>query len=228
MSAGTAFQRARVPEHKEQRRNDLLEAARRLLGSEGLAGVGLSAIAREAGVAKSNVYRYFGTREEILLALLTEDIGAWLGEFERAVAPLAGAGDAAAVAALLARSIAAHPITCELISVVAGVLERHTTLAAAEQFKAHMLDLSIRVRNAIHAALPAIPIDRVAAFVRYLHALIAGLWPMAHPGEPIATLLCRPAYASLVCDFETDLRGALRPMLVGLCQAGPLTLPITE
>ncbi len=222
------FQRARDPEQKAQRRQDLLRAARTLLTRDGLAGVGLSAIAREVGLAKSNVYRYFDSREEILMALLADDAFAWLGEFEREVAPLAGGNDAGQVAAVLARTIAARALTCELIAVVAGVLEHNTSEAAAAEFKAQMLDLSIRIRNAIHAALPAIPIDRVIAFVRYLHALIAGLWPMAHPSPTMAPLLRRPEYACLASDFETDLRGSLRPMLDGLCRAGALVVPLPE
>lgn len=219
MSGGQTFQRARVPEHKEQRRNDLLEAARRLLGATGLAEVGLSAIAREAGVAKSNVYRYFGSREEILLAILTDDVAGWLATIERELAPLAGAGDPTKVAQILARSIAALPRTCELIASVA-VLERHLTDEAAAVFKAHMLELSIRIRNALHVALPAISIERAAGLVRYLHALIAGLWPMAHPGPATSNVLRGREYASLVVEFETDLRGALRAMLTGLPHAG--------
>lgn len=228
MSANETFQRARDPEQKAQRRQELLEAARALLAADGLAGVGLSAIARAAGLAKSNVYRYFGSREEILMALLADDAFAWLAAFEREVAPLAGRNDAAQVAAILARTIGAHALTCQLIAVVAGVLEHNTSESAAAEFKAQMLDLSIRIRNAIHAALPAIPIDRVIAFVRYLHALIAGLWPMAHPAPIMAPLLRRPEYASLASDFETDLRGCLRPLLEGLCRAGALVVPVTE
>lgn len=228
MSATETFQRARDPEQKAQRREELLGAARTLLTTEGLAGVGLSAIARAAGLAKSNVYRYFGSREEILMALLADDAFAWLAAFEREVAPLAGRNDAAQVAAILARTIGAHALTCQLIAVVAGVLEHNTSEAAAAEFKAQMLDLSIRIRNAIHAALPAIPIDRVIAFVRYLHALIAGLWPMAHPAPMMAPLLRRPEFASLASDFETDLRGCLRPLLEGLCRAGALVVPVTE
>ena len=144
------------------------------------------------------------------------------------MAPLAGGGDAYEVAAVLARTIAARPLTCELIAIVAGVLEHNTSLAAAERFKAQMLDLSIRIRNALHAALPAIPHDRATAFTRYLHALIAGLWPMAHPGELMRGVLARPEHATLVCHFETDLRGSLRPMLLGLCRAGPLAQPAAE
>lgn len=228
MSATETFQRARDPEQKAQRREELLGAARALLTTEGLGGVGLSAIARAAGLAKSNVYRYFGSREEILMALLADDAFAWLAEFEREIAPLAGRNDAAQVAAVLARTISAHALTCQLIAVVAGVLEHNTSEAAAAEFKQQMLDLSIRIRNAIHAALPAIPIDRVIAFVRYLHALIAGLWPMAHPAPMMAPLLRRPEYASLASDFETDLRGCLRPLLDGLCRAGALVVPLAE
>lgn len=228
MSASETFQRARDPEQKAQRREELLGAARTLLTTEGLAGVGLSAIARAAGLAKSNVYRYFGSREEILMALLADDAFAWLAEFEREIAPLAGRNDATQVAAILARTISAHALTCQLIAVVAGVLEHNTSAAAAAEFKQQMLDLSIRIRNAIHAALPAIPIDRVIAFVRYLHALIAGLWPMAHPAPMMAPLLRRPEYASLASDFETDLRGCLRPLLDGLCRAGALVVPLAE
>lgn len=228
MSSSQPFLRARDPEQKEQRRQELLGAARRLLASDGVSGVGLSAIARAAGLAKSNVYRYFASREEILLELLGEDALAWLAEFERAAAPLAGTNDAYTVAAVLARTIAERPVTCELIAIVAGVLEHNTSLAAAELFKARMLELSIRVRNALHAALPAIPYDRATAFTRYLHALIAGLWPMAHPSELMRGVLARPEYATMVCHFETDLRGSLRPMLLGLCHAGPLTQPVVE
>lgn len=215
MSASQTFQRARIPEQKEQRRNELLDAARRLLATLGLGEVGLSAIAREAGVAKSNVYRYFGSREEILLAILTDDVALWLATIERELAPLAGTGTPAEVAQILARSIAEIPRTCELIASVA-VLERNLTDEAAAVFKAHMLELSIRIRNALHVALPAISIERAAGFVRFLHALLAGLWPMAHPGAATSAVLRGREYASLVVEFEADLRGALRAMLVGL------------
>ena len=68
MTSSPSFQRARDPEQKEQRRQDLLAAARRLIVAHGVAAVGLSDIAREVGLAKSNLYRYFASREEILLA----------------------------------------------------------------------------------------------------------------------------------------------------------------
>ena len=212
-----SFQRAREPGQKEQRRADLLAAAAALLAGGGPDAVTLSAIARDAGLAKSNVYRYFESREQILLEILIEDELAWLGELERALAPLAGSGDAAAVAAAVARTIAARPATCALIAVVAAVLEHNLSEATVLEHKRRVLDVSIRIRNALHAALPALPHDRTESLIRSLHALVAGLWPMANPAPPVAAALARPQLRPLRVMFESDLRGALAAMLRGLC-----------
>lgn len=212
-----SFQRAREPDQKEQRRADLVAAAASLLADGGLDAVTLSAIARDAGLAKSNVYRYFESREQILLEILIEEEIAWVAELERALAPLAGSGDVDAVAAAVARTIAARPATCALIAVVAAVLEHNLSKATALEFKRRVLDVSIRIRNALHAALPALPHDRTESLIRSLHALVAGLWPMANPAPTTAAALARAELRPLRTVFEPDLRGALVAMLRGLC-----------
>jgi len=211
-----SFQRAREPGQKLQRRQELLDAAARLLVDQGLEAVSLSAIARAARLAKSNVYRYFESREEILLEILVADELAWVGELEQGLAPKAGAGDVEAVAAALARTIAARPVMCELIAVVANVLEHNLSAATVLAFKERVLELSIRIRNALHAALPGLPHTRSEALLRYLHALVAGLWPMAHPAPAAAAVMKRPEFRTVCSDFEPDLRGALSAMLHGL------------
>ncbi len=60
------FRRARSPARKALRRAALLRAAAELVDADGPEGVSLAAIAARAGGAKSNVYRYFESREEIL------------------------------------------------------------------------------------------------------------------------------------------------------------------
>ena len=136
------FQRARQPEQKEQRRQELLDAAARLLGDGGLEAVTLTAIARAAKVAKSNIYRYFGSREEILLEILVDDELAWVRDLERALYGMGGGDEIDTVASIMARTIAARPITCQLISVVANVLEHNLTPEAVLRFKSRVLELS--------------------------------------------------------------------------------------
>lgn len=208
------FQRARRPAQKEQRRRELLASAIELLDG-GLDAVTLSAIARTAGVAKSNVYRYFESREEILLELLLDDLVDMVTATEKALAPLAGTSDINAVARVVTRVLADRPRLCSLVSVVANVLEHNLSTDVLRDFKEQVLEVSIRIGNALHAAVPGLAPERAPALIRYLNGLIAGLWPMAHPPAALEVVLDDPHYAPLCCRFEDDFAGALAALLRG-------------
>lgn len=54
--------------NKARTRNAILAAAGRLLAREGFRNLGINAVAREAGVDKVLIYRYFGGMEDLLKA----------------------------------------------------------------------------------------------------------------------------------------------------------------
>ncbi|MCA9632453.1 MAG: TetR family transcriptional regulator [Myxococcales bacterium] len=219
MVSKSSFIRARGPEQRELRRQEILAAARRLIDSGGLDAVGLNAIAREAGIAKSNCYRYFESREQILLTLLVEDEADWVDQLELELAPLAGTNDVDGVADVVARSLAAAPRLCLLTSVVAGVLEQNVSEDTARAFKLEVRALALRIANALFAAIPRLPTDRIMAIQRYVHALIAGMWPMAHPSPAMQRVLCSPDLEHFRTDFESDLRGSLTALFQGSLSA---------
>ena len=57
-------------------RQKLLAAARSLFASQGFFACKVGDIARQAGMSQGNVYWYFGSKEEILQAILAEGFGA--------------------------------------------------------------------------------------------------------------------------------------------------------
>jgi AcrR family transcriptional regulator len=69
---------------RAERREQLLDAALRLIDAKGFGSASIEGIAREAGLAKTVVYDTFGNREKLLRALLAR-------ERERALASLAAA-----------------------------------------------------------------------------------------------------------------------------------------
>ena len=86
-----------------------------------VAQITLNELSRRVGLAKSNVLRYFESREAVLLELLDSAWQEWLAQLEedlgRAVdagAPVAMRGDQ--LAAATAASLAAQPVLCDLIS----------------------------------------------------------------------------------------------------------------
>ena len=87
------WKRARSPEQKRQRRAQILAAAAELYGQHGFEGVSLNSIARNAGLAKSNLYRYFSGREEIFLGLVADDYAEYVDALGDRLGALAGTGD---------------------------------------------------------------------------------------------------------------------------------------
>src|SRR6201994_2775570 len=89
----TVFQRARSAEQREVRRRAILDTAAAMLSEMPVSEVTLNELSRRVGLAKSNVLRYFESREAVLLELLATQWQEWLtalaGDLEGAVTPQA-------------------------------------------------------------------------------------------------------------------------------------------
>lgn len=74
----------------EQRRAELLAAAARLMERDGSHAVSMQAVAEEAGVSVGLIYRYFGGKEDLVLAVIVDVLEAFA---ERVPAAVATAGE---------------------------------------------------------------------------------------------------------------------------------------
>lgn len=78
----------------EETRERILQATYACVASEGLDGITLEAAAREAGVARATVYRYFpGGREELLAATTSWAVGQFFADLTRDAEGAAGFAD---------------------------------------------------------------------------------------------------------------------------------------
>ncbi len=219
------FTRARRPDEIAQRQEEIVAAAATLLDQGELDRISLNAIARQAGLAKSAVYRYFESREAIFLKILERDWQQWLTEVEAALASLAGSDDPEAVATALTRATLDHPRLCRLVSALSSVLEQNLSEDVVLAFKQESLTLATRMMEALHQALPSIAMNQWQDFANPAIALIAGLWPLSHPSETVRKVMARPEFAPFQPDFEHQFRRtltlALRGMLVENGNAEP-------
>ncbi len=216
------FQRARNQEQREARRRAILGAAAAMLAEMPVAQVTLNELSRRAGLAKSNVLRYFESREAVLLELLDSAWQDWLVELE---AELAGAVDAAApiadrtdqLAVAVAASLASRPMLCDLISAQAAVLERNVSPQVAAQYKrASIAGITALSGLALKAVteLGAHDAFRLAGAV----VMMAGaLWPHTQPSAPmLAAYAADPELAAMRLDFTAAVRELLQVMIAGL------------
>ncbi|MGF1468073.1 MAG: TetR/AcrR family transcriptional regulator [Sandaracinaceae bacterium] len=208
-----AYQRARSPAQKAERAERILAAARSLLEAKpDSSALSLNELARRAGMAKSNVYRYFESREAVLLALLADQAAAWGRQVVEGLARM-DTGEAvdarlARMAALLAGTAARRPLLCHLLSVLPSVLEHNVSFATVRRFKADNHERMTHLARAMHRALPELTVEQHGELLHHGTPLIIGSWPLAHPAEVVREVMQSGALPGPGHRFEDDLRRA--------------------
>ncbi|WP_353940372.1 TetR family transcriptional regulator [Streptomyces sp. HUAS MG91] len=214
----TDFRRARSAEQREVRKQTILEAAAELLAELPVRDISLRELSRRVGLSKTNVVRYFETREAVFFELLNRELARWIEELPAELAR-EGADPAAsprAVTDVLARSLAGRALLCELFAALGTELERNISAESVRDFKrVHtrlLEDLAELLRGHLPALSPAAARELVSLTVLYT----AGLWPFAHPSPAVIEAQQDPELADTKVDFAERLGRALHLSATGL------------
>lgn len=209
------FQRARKPAEQQLRREAILAAAAELFDAEGPQGAGLNAIAAKAGFTKSNVYRYFESREEVLMSLFLLELESFIGDFEQAAAtcPI---GDVDALAQASTDTFLAHPRFCALVSILTAVLEQNVSVERIIALKRTVTDHNARIAGAVHARLPNATFEDASWAVGMVATLVGGMWPNVTPSPNAAQVLAMPEFAYLKPVPERDLKRAIAALFAAI------------
>ena len=211
------FQRARKPEEKEIRRPAILKGARKLLGEVGTNELSLSDLARRSGVSKPNIYRYFESREEVLLQVWVEEVRDLSERLQAAFGTIA-VGDADAVAEGMVAAFEAQPKLCELTSIVSPVLERSLSAEAIIGAKQTLATLTVHVGQLLRERLPSLSIEDCAWVVGAAAVYVAGVWPAVNPPPAAIEALSRPELAAMQPVFKRDFTRFLKVVFAGLAR----------
>ena len=232
-SAVATFQRARTAEQRATRASTIVDTAQSMLAEMPPAEITLNGLAKRAGLAPSNVLRYFDSREAVLLELVNRQTEAWLGDLLRHAPPPAAdppVARCAAVARAIAATLDAHHGFCELISVQATVLERRVTTSTVLRFKTTSSRQLERLAQWLADALPELPRAGEEGRLLRLSArmiLVAGaLWAQHGASEVLAEQLVDHRRTMLLPDanFPDAVRETLLLLLLGAVTE-PVALP---
>jgi AcrR family transcriptional regulator len=215
------FQRARRPEQKQQRQDDILDAARELALRRGVRNVTLTDIADRVGIHKSALLRYFETREQILLELTARTWRDWVSSLSDELAG-AAPGDRGLVADVVARSFTSRPLLCDLIAHTPLNLERHVSVAAVRRYKLTSLGAIAGAVEMINRALPELTAGECREFISAMASLAGAMWQIANPPPALADLYAAdPELAHACVDLLPRLRRTAEIMLAGLVPSRP-------
>lgn len=207
----TPFQRARNQEQKAERRARLVAAARELVQDETrLVDFSLNDLAAQAGMAKSNVYRYFESREAVLLDILSAEWAEWFQDLESTwPADLDDGATMEALAGHVAATLAKRALLCHLTAILPSVLEKNLSAPTIRAFKLSSLQFLRYLATHLATRAPLLDEARYLKWLGDLIVFITGLYPYARPNEAVRSALEDPALELFRPNFEGDLKRLL-------------------
>lgn len=195
------FARARSDAQRQDRLSQLTAATRELLTRTRSTALTLGDVAAAAGLAKSGVLRYAGSREALLLRVMHEEHLAWIDSL---AAELPGVAPADA----LARTLAARPVLCDLIAASPALIaklgpDEMPSLAAQANDAQHRL--GSRLRGSL-----TLTDEQLRVLTAAVHAFTGTAWAWTNPdsAQPVVT------------DFEATVSRLLDVFIAGLLSTG--------
>ena len=163
----------------ERRSEQLLAAAAKLMERAGSQGVSMQAVAEEAGVSVGLIYRYFGGKEDLLLAVIVDVLEAFSTAVPEAIE---AAGDDP-----VERLVAAFRSSCEVIDAHrhAAVLTYRESKSLSPEGREKIKELEVQTSEPLRQVIR----EGVAAgvlttedpdLVAYNLLLLAHAWALKH------------------------------------------------
>jgi len=179
-AANTATRTARQQRRRDRSREEILDAARKVLLSKGLSGMTLEAVAREAGMSKTGLYYYFASKDALAFELVYAALEGHALAVSSAVSEGGDGGEAlGAIVRETVRSFAPNMDDFRLAFVVGQLTTAGGVAISAEQF-ARIRPLNDLILGGASTLLanerehdtsgPAVE-PRLLAFLAYLSAI---------------------------------------------------------
>lgn len=210
-SSATIRQRAKSPQQKALRRQQILDAAARQFANSAFDKVNLADIAQSVGITKAALYRYFRSKELLFLALYLQQMEALV---QSAEALTQDEPNAPSPADACVAVIDQHPLFCQLNAILNTVLEQNLTVEEAKTFKQALLPLMARFASKISEWL-AVSIADAIALLQHIQATMIGCWHISHPSETTRQALKDPQFGVFQVDFKPTFQQHLRWLIEG-------------
>ncbi|WP_319405928.1 TetR family transcriptional regulator [uncultured Desulfosarcina sp.] len=209
------WERARTEEQKEQRIAAILDATARLYATQPFEKITLVSIAKAAKFTRSNLYKYFNSKEEIFFEFLKQDVIRWrkdlvttLGKKKR----------------YTVRQFAAawldvhrrHERMQDLISILYDFLEKNASIDRMVEFKRLVNDEYTIVTSLLCNLFSALSPQKAVRFLNMQLAASIGLYRMTNLSAAQKEVLAYPEFKHLKVDYTVYYQECVEYLLKGL------------
>ncbi len=171
------FQRARTDKHIQERIKEIISAASEIYNSSGYEGLSFSAISKLTKFTRPTIYKYFNTKEEILLKILISDAESWVASLTNSfkLNKIYSIGE---IADIWVDTISKNHRLLNLYSMLFTAIEKNVSLEALVEFKKAFINLQESIVKLVSQLFPKAEMDDIESFIANHLALALGLYPM--------------------------------------------------
>ncbi|TPH13971.1 TetR family transcriptional regulator [Litorilituus lipolyticus] len=210
------WQRARTDEKKTERKAAIYQAAYTLFSANGYDKVSFNGIAAEAGFTKSNMYRYFSSKEEIFLNVFAKLFEQWFEDYNHRLQQLNENEKVEIFAKTWVDSFLAHPKLMDLMPILFTSLESNSSYQQLQSFKRLSKGLLYQITLEISRIYPQIQGDKAFRFLSLGYASTVNCWTANAQNEVLKKLYQEEEFKDLKPNFDYDLTESIVIAIRGL------------
>jgi len=210
-----SWQRARTDEKKNERRTAICDAAVTLFKKKGYESVSFNGIAAEADFTKSNMYRYYESKEDIFLNIFGDMFKTWQIDYINDLKKLNENTSHREFADTWINSFLKFPDFLELIPLLFTSLEKNSSYNQLYKFKAMSKDLLFQVVMGVRRIYPILDTDRSFLLINSCFAMTSSFWASNFQNEFINKIYEQDDFKFMKPNFKEDLATSIEILLKG-------------
>ena len=210
------WQRATTDTQKESRKKEIFEATLFLFKEHGYENVSFNMIAKQAKFTKSNMYRYFSSKEDIFLSIFGEMFKVWQKEYVLALRKFEENVAHKQFAQTWIRSYLDNPEFLDLIPLLFISLERNSSYEQLFTFKQMSKDLLFQVAMEVNRVYPSLDIDGAFKLINTSFSITSNFWVANFQNESIRKIYENDEFKFMKPNFEKDVTASMELILRGL------------
>lgn len=211
------WQRATTDEKKTQRKDAIYKAALCLYQKKGYESISFNAIAVQAGFTKSNMYRYFSSKEEIFLSIFARLFEDWFVDCSEQLKRLEVNVEVEEFAEVWVVTQLSHKQFLDLTPLLFLSLESNSSYEQLVEFKTLSMDLLYKLSLEVSRVYPEIEKEKVFSFLTLNFAATANYWAAeSKQNEVLNKIYQLEQFKVLKPNFEKSLRASVEIIIRGI------------
>ncbi len=207
-----SFQRARTENQIQDRIQEIVDAATSIYDSVGYDGLSFTTISEYTKFTRPNIYKYFKTKDEILLFILINEFRSFTSDLVTSYR-LNRVYTIAEIAETWTDTLMKHERFLDLYSLLFTVIEKNVTVQALAEFKKKIITMPLPLCELASQLFPEAKEDSISSFVTTQLALAFSLYPMSKLNHLQAEAITLSGINYKPIDFKESYQSVLYKLM---------------